>query len=270
MQDWDRGLIVGSTTYGKGLVQQIFQIADDGSMALKLTTAKYYIPSGRCIQKPEKQAKPDAGMSHASAATDDDAVNDTLKVADEEEYFTNGGRMVYGGGGVVPDVTVERETWKPIEFNLERKSMFFDFAVEYVADHPETRPEFEVTDDVIKKFRAFLKEKEFSYKSTLQVALEEMEEKVNEEDRNEVFESSLADLRNLVDAEKVRDFDHSIEYIKRALKREIVSSIAGERGVYEQIVLKQDKAVEKALEILTSPNEYSRLIAEGMPKKAEL
>ena len=265
IQDWDRGLIIGATTYGKGLVQQIFPISNDESSWLKLTTAKYYVPSGRCIQKPERQAK------HGSQAAQNevDEAGDSLVIADQEIFYTNGGRVVYGGGGIVPDVDVERETWKPIEINLERKSMFFDYAIKYVSEHPHVPADLMVTDEVVEDFRAFIEEKEFSYNSTLQTAVEELREAVTEEERGEIFEASLDEMDQLVEAEKAADFGHSIDYIKRAIKREIVQSTFGERGVYENIIFKNDKSVEKAVEILTSPTEYTKLITEGQ-KKAEL
>lgn len=262
LQDWDRALIVGSTTYGKGLVQQIFPISNDGSMALKLTTAKYYVPSGRCIQKPERQSKhPDMAK-----AEDDEESADTMTVSDREVFYTNGGRVVYGGGGIVPDISVDREIWKPIEINLERKSMFFDFAVGYVSRHPDIGTDFEVTDEVVAEFRDFVTKRDFSYKSPLQVSVEEMEKTVKDEKKEAEFASSIERLMALVEQEKAHDFDASSDYIKRALKREIISSVIGERGVYEQIVLKQDKAVQKALEILTQPKEYTRLMTEGKPR----
>jgi carboxyl-terminal processing protease len=257
---------MGNTTYGKGLVQQIFPISNDGSMALKLTTAKYYVPSGRCIQKPETQEK---RSGHASTLTSEDE-SDTLVIADKEVFYTNGGRIVYGGGGIIPDVEVERETWKTIEINLERKSMFFDFAIEYISEHPDITPEFEVTDKMIDTFRQFIEEKEFTYKSALQVALEDLQKTVSESDKDDVFESSLANLRKVVDQEKERDLNESIDYIKRAIKREIVSSIAGDRGIYENIVLKTDKTVQEAVRILSKPKEYSRLISADHTSKEDL
>lgn len=265
IQDWDRGLVVGSTTYGKGLVQQIFPISSDGSMALKLTTAKYYIPSGRCIQRPETQDK----NPHPSAEADEEEPADSMVAKDEHVYYTNGGRIVYGGGGVVPDVEVERDTWKAIEINLERKSMFFDYAVKYVSEHPTLTPDFEVTDEIVADFKKFIEEKEFDYKSALQVALDDLKETVVEEDKEPLFEQSLENMQALVEAEKETEFDKSLPYIKKAIKREIVSSISGERGVYENIVLTTDKAIKKAVSILSTPNEYSRLITEGI-QKAEL
>lgn len=271
IQDWDRGLIVGAPTYGKGLVQQIFHIANDGSMALKLTTAKYYVPSGRCIQKEDKQSKnPPHAMADDEQNGEEDENADTLKVEDREVYYTNGGRIVYGGGGIVPDVEVDRETWKPIEINLERQQMFFDYAVKFVADHPDLDINtFTVSDDILKDFKAFTEEKDFSYKSSLQVSLEDLENTINEEDKNDVFKEQLEEMHALIDQEKHRDFENSSDYIKRAIKREVVSSIAGETGVYEHIVLVKDTVVQQAVSILQNDGEYTKLITEGQ-KKAEL
>ncbi len=261
IQDWDRGLIVGSTTYGKGLVQQIFPISNDDSLALKLTTAKYYVPSGRCIQKPDRQSK--HPMAAVESEEDSIRVADSMEVANREIFYTNGGRIVYGGGGIVPDIEVDRETWKPIEINLERKSMLFDFAVEYVTKHPDTKPDFEVTDQMVSDFQQFLKDKKFEYKSTLQASLENLEKTVKQEGKDSLFDDSFKAMAALIEQEKAADFDRSLDYIKRAMRREIVSAIAGERGVYEQIVLKTDKTVQRALSILQAPKEYTKLITEG-------
>ncbi|MFQ5498614.1 MAG: S41 family peptidase [Candidatus Zixiibacteriota bacterium] len=264
VQDWDRGLIVGSPTYGKGLVQQIFPISSDGTMALKLTTAKYYVPSGRCIQKPEKQSKKPA--DHPTA---DEVSADSLTVSDKEIFYTNGGRIVYGGGGIVPDVTVEGDMWKPIEINLERKSMFFDYAISYVAEHPNVAPDLEITDSIVEDFRAFVVTKEFDYKTSLQVALEKLQETVSKEEQDDMFKETLDRLESLIAEDKKQDFDKSLRYIKRTIKREIVAAVAGERGVYEELALKTDKFILKAIEILQTPNEYSKLITDGQ-KKADL
>lgn len=260
IQDWDRGLIIGNTTFGKGLVQQIYPISNDDSLVLKLTTAKYYVPSGRCIQKPDRQMKHPVAIDNEE---DSIRVADSMEVANREVFYTNGGRIVYGGGGIVPDIEMDRETWKPIEINLERKSMFFDFAVDYVTKHPDTKPDFTVSDQVVNDFRQYLKDKKFEYKSTLQASLETMEKSVKQEGKDSLFEGSFKTMAGLIDREKQADFDRSLDYIKRAIRREIVSAMSGERGVYEQIVLRSDKTVQKALGILQAPKEYSKLITEG-------
>ena len=267
IQDWDRGLIMGSTTYGKGLVQQIFPISNDGSMALKLTTAKYYVPSGRCIQKPDKQVK---RGSHAAAELEEEET-DSLAVSEEEIFYTNGGRAVYGGGGIVPDIDIKREMYETIEINLERQSLMFDYAVQYVATHPDIEPTFEVTDDMVDEFRAFIKEKDFDYKTSLQVALEELRETVTEEEQDSLFGTTLEGLEQLILQEKQDDFDRSRDYIRKAIKREILSSIVGQRGVYEQLILKTDKGIQQAVKVLQTPGEYSELIEKGQTNsKAEL
>ena len=112
IQDWDRGVIVGNNTYGKGLVQQIFNISQDGSMALKLTTAKYYVPSGRCIQKEDRQYK-SGSVDHADMLEEQaNESKDSLEIANTEIYYTNGGREVYGGGGIIPDIEIKAELWQ--------------------------------------------------------------------------------------------------------------------------------------------------------------
>ncbi len=269
IQDWDRGLIIGNNTYGKGLVQTIIDIDNDREYHLKLTIAKYYVPSGRCIQKPEKQGKINSDSYTAMHDAKKDEDSDSLKISEQPIFYTNGGRIVYGGGGIVPDVEVDRELWKPIEINLTRKSLFFDFAIQYVADHPNVKPTLEITDDIVEQFRTFIKKKDFDYKTALQVALENFEEQVKEDSSESTFEPSIKKMQKLISAEKVNDFDESIDYIKRTIKREIVSSIAGERGVYEQVILPTDKTVQRAVEIIQSGSEYSTMLSKGM-KKAEL
>ncbi|RKX22220.1 MAG: hypothetical protein DRP35_02470 [Candidatus Zixiibacteriota bacterium] len=257
IQDWDRGLILGTQTYGKGLVQQIFPISSDGSMALKLTTAKYYVPSGRCIQKPETQSKKSSPHDTIEEEAEE---SDSISVKEEEIYYTNGGRIVYGGGGIIPDIEIEKETWKPIEINLVRESMFFDFAVKYVSENPDTKPNIEITPAIIEQFRQFTIDKEFEYKTSLQYAHEKLLNTIKDENKEELFAEQLEKIEALIEKEKEKDFDNSKEYIQRLIKREIVSAIAGERGVYEEIILKTDKSVQQAVKILSTPNEYSKLL----------
>ncbi|MEA2031634.1 MAG: S41 family peptidase [candidate division Zixibacteria bacterium] len=264
VQDWDRGLILGNTTYGKGLVQQIFPISNDGSMNLKLTTAKYYVPSGRCIQKPGKQSK---NPVKDTTDIENKEEADSMTVAEEKEiYYTNGGRVVYGGGGIVPDIKIEEDLWEPIEINLYRESMFFDFAVKYVADHPNVKPTLKITDEIIEQFHDYIKERKFDYTSSLEASVNRLEKTIENEEKQGLFADMLDSLKTAVEVEKTHDFEHSKEYIRKTIKREIVSAIAGERGVYEEVVLKTDPAVTKAVEILTSENEYSEHILKGQEK----
>ncbi|MBN2226073.1 MAG: S41 family peptidase [candidate division Zixibacteria bacterium] len=262
IQDWDRGVIMGQTTYGKGLVQQIFPLGAEGDVALKLTTAKYYVPSGRCIQKPETQDKPDSPHDLAASADDADSVTtDSMAISEKEMYYTNGGRLVYGGGGINPDIELEEEPYlTPIEINMERQSTFFGFAVKYFAAHPNLSHDFEVTNEMIEEYKDFLKEKEFTYKTAMEVSYEKMKEIIEDEQKDDLFSASMQDLETQIEKEKETDFEKSLPYIKRAIKRELVSKIAGERGVYEEVILKSNPAVQKAVELLQNKEEYGKVL----------
>ncbi len=266
IQDWDRGLILGNTTYGKGLVQQIFPIGSDGEMALKLTTAKYYVPSGRCIQKPEKQSKHPTALDEDAESLDSTEAADTMSVSKDEIYYTNGGRVVYGGGGIVPDIQIERETWQPIEINLYRSGLFFNYAVDYVAKHPDVKADFEVTDAILNDFRQYIKDNDFDYTSTLEASVNKLQKTVDNEKKEALFKPIIDSLDKVVEAEKAKDFDRSSDYIKRTIRREIIAAIAGQTGVYEDIVLRDDPAVKKAVEILNTQGEYTKLISQGQQK----
>ncbi len=263
IQDWDRGIIIGNTTFGKGLVQQIFTGGADSDIALKLTISKYYVPSGRCIQKPERAKK------HPEAVEGLEAEDDEEISGEKEVYQTNSGRIVYGGGGIVPDIEVEREKYQPVEINLERQSMFFNFAVEYTSKHPDVSRGIEITDDIFDEFKAYCKDQDFTYKSQLELSLERFEETVAEAGETDLFKNDIEELRALIDQDKEDDFQESREYISRSLKREIVRKQFGERGVYEELVLQTDPYVQKALEVLREKNKYSNLLIPGKEIKDE-
>jgi len=258
IQDWDRGIIIGNTTFGKGLVQQIFGGTGESDVALKLTTAKYYVPSGRCIQKPERSKKHPEEITELDIESDSDEIDE-----DREVYYTNGGRIVYGGGGIVPDIDVEREKWQPIDMNLERQSMFFNFAVDYTSKNKNISRNFEVTNEIFSEFIAFCKENEFEYKSQMELSLNDFENAAKDAEKADLFDEDIEKIRSIIDGEKEADFQTSKDYINRRIKREIVRKEFGERGVYEELVLKTDPYVQKAIEILSEKKAYSDLLKAG-------
>jgi carboxyl-terminal processing protease len=251
IQDWDRGVIIGNTTFGKGLVQQVFGMPNE--TFLKLTIAKYYIPSGRCIQKPEI-AKRSALRKLQTEGPD------SIVTAQKEVFFTKGGRKVYGGGGIVPDIEIEYPTLKPIEYNLERKSMFFNFAVSYLAKHPDIPKEFEIDDQILEEFKAFLKEKNFTYKTSLELDLDSLKGDLEKQKKLDIYSSTLAEMQRLAEKDKESDFAASADYIKQSLKRDILNNLYGEKAFYEQILLKSDPFIQKAFQILTNEKEYKKLL----------
>ena len=143
LQDWDRALIGGQTSFGKGSVQTVFRIGKDD--ALKLTTQKYFTPSKRCIHR-------DYDESGEPIETEDS----------KKEYYTASGRVVYGGGGITPDWKIDLPEFTEFQRNLEIRGLFFEFAVNYTAYH-KVGDEFEVTDAVMNDFKKFLGEKKFSF-----------------------------------------------------------------------------------------------------------
>jgi carboxyl-terminal processing protease len=246
IQDWDRGVLIGDTTFGKGLVQQVFDMPND--VYLKLTTAKYYIPSGRSIQKPQLSKR------HPSTALVD-------STRDKEIFHTKGGRIVYGGGGIVPDIEVkDEEIFTPLEINLERQQMFFDFAVSYLAEHKDIPQNFEVTDQMVLQFKDFLKKKNFTYRTALEIQVDSLEKTIKAQEDGERYQEALKNLKKLVEEDKEKDFDQSLSYIKRSIKRDILNSLYGEKAVYEQVLLKDDPYVKKALEILTTKDKYLSIL----------
>ncbi len=150
IQDLDRGLIVGLRTFGKGTVQSVMQLP--GGNALKLTTAKYFTPSGRCINKDEKLDEESAIIRSSDSAAD-------TTVA----YYTAGGRVVHGGGGIHPDIVIKADEVPKIVSRLARKGLIFEFAVHYVATHDKIEKDFGENPALMEEFKQYLKDKEFEY-----------------------------------------------------------------------------------------------------------
>lgn len=250
IQDSDRGVIVGNTTFGKGLVQQVYTLPE--GTALKLTTAKWYVPSGRCIQKDIRSTR------HPEDMAEEDSVEvDSSRL---EVFHTKGGRVVYGGGGITPDIVVDPEKLNALELNLERLSTFFDFAIRYTTEHPELKPDFEVTDKMLSEFKDFLEEKKFTYKNELETQLEEFEKVVKEKGNDPAIMAEIEHLRETIESNKQSRFDESRDYIKRSIKRDILTRLYGESEVYRQVVLKSDPYIKKAVEILNSPRDYAGIL----------
>ncbi|MFQ6032774.1 MAG: S41 family peptidase [Candidatus Zixiibacteriota bacterium] len=263
IQDWDRGVIVGAPTFGKGLVQSLMQMKDGA--ALKLTTAKYYVPSGRCIQKPELSRKssqqPEEGPPSDSVQQEAD-----LK---KEEFSTKRGRVVYGGGGIVPDVLVTPDRLSPLEYNLLAKLTFFDFAVHYTATHPKLPKDFEVDQSILKEFKQFLKTKNFSYKTASEIELERLKETIKEEvglestygEGKRTIPQVLTDLEKLLKAQKENDLKESEDYIRWKIKESITVKLYGQSAKYEEVWFNYHPEIKKAIQILSDPDEYKSLLS---------
>ena len=254
IQDWDRGVIIGDTTFGKGLVQSVIKLKDGSG--LKLSTAKYYIPSGRSIQKPENLKSSVTSMEENSEAKKDESDS----TQEKQKFFTKGGREVYGGGGIAPDVVVHYEDLSPLEYNLLAKLSFFDFAVHYTATHSKLPRGFVVNDAMLSEFKQFLKTKEFNYQTSSELELEKLKEAVTEEERSEAVNQQIAELEKLLKAEKENDFAKPREYLKSEIKENILVKLYGQNAKYEGVWFKHHPQIKKAIEILSNPEEYKELL----------
>jgi carboxyl-terminal processing protease len=157
IQDHDRGLLVGETTFGKGLVQRVIPLRNGGALAL--TTAKYYTPSGRLIQRDFT----DIDDYFANDAGDDEGEEPVAPPEKGREIrHTDSGRTVYGGGGITPDYVVHAERATPLLSRMLRENLLFDFSVRYSATHPDLKPEFAVDDKLVGEFRQFLSQRSFA------------------------------------------------------------------------------------------------------------
>jgi carboxyl-terminal processing protease len=257
IQDWDRGVIIGDTTFGKGLVQNVIQLKDGAG--LKLSTAKYLIPSGRSIQKSE-----DLPGSVSSADTEAEEEGDAPDSSTaRQKFFTKGGRVVYGGGGIAPDVVVPYEQLSPLEYNLLAKLSFFDFAVHYTVTHPDLPRDLEVDDAMLSEFKQFLETKDFKYQTSSEVELEELEEALKEEAASEQITSRMKELERLLKAEKEKNFERSREYVRSEIKENILVKLYGQSAKYEGVWFERHSQIKRAIQILSNPKEYKSLLSSG-------
>jgi carboxyl-terminal processing protease len=249
IQDLDRGVVIGQRTFGKGLVQTTRPLSYNSQ--LKVTTAKYYIPSGRCIQALDYSNRNEDGSVGK--------VPDSLIT----QYATKAGRPVFDGGGINPDVTVEPIKLSEVAFNLGMKMLYFDFATEYRHKN-QTAPaieDFHVTDEVYTEFKAWLDNKEFDYTTDSEKMLERLKEVAEEEKYFERIETEYTALLDQVKHNKVHDLEEFQEEVKDLLRGELVSRYYHQKGRI-QAMLEGDTEVLKALEILQDNVEYNRILSD--------
>jgi carboxyl-terminal processing protease len=157
IQDWDRGIVAGTTSFGKGSVQTLMRLRPlTKECAVKLTTAKWYTSSGRLIEKPER-------WDSEYVATTEGETDGETDVEPKPEFLTAGGRVVYGGGGVTPDVTIESGRRSDVAVELERREEFFEFAIDYLAGHTVSGSTVVVTDAMWNEFLDFLQADGFEF-----------------------------------------------------------------------------------------------------------
>ncbi len=277
LQDWDRALIIGKTSFGKGSVQTIFPLDNQGN-ALKLTTAFYYLPFGRCINKPENGIKGLKLMEEEYAADEVDEKADSTKkdTAKVDTFYTNNGRMMFGSGGISPDVEVELAPMPWVVQVQERMAMYFKFAVKIRPDLEKNNvkidPNWEVPDSLFTQFRDFcMKDTNFTkIKSNALVGVDQLEKSIIREQNymgdsaKTVSDSALAkrleEMRKTLENNRNAQFDENKQYIKDGIKRELLTAFIND-SVSTAFSLKQDKQLNEAIKYLSDMNLYKKAIS---------
>jgi carboxyl-terminal processing protease len=250
IQDYDRGVVVGTRTFGKGLVQTITQLGYDAT--LKITTARYYTPSGRCIQEIDYAHKNKDGIFLTTP--------DSLK----HKFKTKHGRIVLEAGGIAPDTVVKDEEPSALYKALLQKAMFFEFATTYVANHPGDSTDFIVTDSVLDEFNQYLKKKKFDYEDDVQHKLSDVEGLLKKEKYSSKLLADVNDINKQIEAEKANAFQRHKEEIREGLEEEIISRYQGERGRI-RVSLAEDNQVKVAEHVLESKQLYSSTLKVAQP-----
>lgn len=247
IQDYDRGIIVGRKTYGKGLVQTTRPLAYNSQ--LKVTTAKYYIPSGRCIQKLD--------YSHRQEDGSVDDIPDSLKVA----FQTSHGRIVYDGGGVLPDIETEIEYLAPITISLIQKALLFDYATSYYYENraPVDARKFKLSDTEYDEFISWLDEKDYDYKTNVEKSIEKLIENAKKENYYFEIEALIRNLESKVKHNKESDLITFKEQIKSILEENIVSRYFLISGEIEAS-LDNDTDLQEAIKVLDDFDRYHKIL----------
>ncbi len=252
IQDYDRGVIIGQRTFGKGLVQNILPLSYNTQM--KVTIAKYYIPSGRCIQEIDysKNKKQDTLTSHLSPLT-----SDTLG----KPFKTEAGRTVYEGHGIMPDVKIELKQYATATAYLYAKNYIFDYATKYVSEHKTIAPakEFKIDDATYNDFMAFVKEKGFSYTTESEKKLEELKKKAKDEGYYESIGAQLENLEAQLKADKENDLTKNRADIEDLLRLEIVGRYYYQVGRI-MASLENDPDLKEAFNILLDQKRYQSIL----------
>ena len=247
LQDLDRAVIIGNRTYGKGLVQTLRYLPYNTSM--KVTTSKYYIPSGRCVQAIDYSKR----NADGSIARTPDSLTHV--------FYTEAGREVRDGGGIRPDIEVKMERTPNILFYLVNEDMIFDYATQYVIKHPTIAgvKDFRLTDADYADFKAMLKKRNFTYDRQSEALLKNLKEMAEFEGYMENASEEFAALEKKLQHNLDLELDRFAKDIKPLIAEEIVKRYYFERGAVQES-MKDDPDLEKAIEVLQQPDKYQGIL----------
>lgn len=252
LQDLDRGVIIGTRTYGKGLVQIPMDLPYNTQM--KMTTSKYYIPSGRCIQA--------INYKHGSGGYTE-RIPDSLT----HVFYTACGREVRDGGGIKPDVEVLADSLTNIVYYLsgtarDSSEVMFDYVVDYIAKHPTIAPaaEFSITDEDFEEFKQRVLSSGFTYDRISDEALKNLIKTAKFEGYYDDAKQEFENLEKKLTHNTERDLDRNKELIKQVINSDIVAAYYYQSGAIEN-TLSYDKVFKRAVEILKNSDEYKKILS---------
>jgi carboxyl-terminal processing protease len=247
LQDYDRAVLIGRKTFGKGLVQTTVPLSYNAQV--KLTTAKYYIPSGRCIQAIDYSKRDENGNSNS--------VPDSLR----NEFKTKNGRVVLDGAGIEPDLKVDAKTFAPITFSLVARNLIFSYGNEFFRKHESIAApsEFMIDDTLYQDFIAWLDDKEYDYTTYVEKSIEDLNKYAIKEPYFEEIQATIEELKKKVSHNKEQDLITHQDEIKEALMEELISRYYFQEGVLEAS-LRNDEEIRKSLKLLSDQKEIRRML----------
>ena len=248
IQDYDRGVIIGQKSFGKGLVQVTRELSYNSH--LKVTTAKYYTPSGRCIQALD--------YSYRNIDGSVGSIPDSLK----KEFATPNGRVVMDGGGIDPDITTREDELSPITYSLYRKGLIFDYATIYYYQHPEIAgaQDFHLSDSEYAAFKTWLADKDYDYTTQVEVKLKELAKNAKKEKYYDDIKARIEQIESTLQASKNNDLDDFEDQIRVMLEDEIITRYYLEKGAVEASFA-HDLEVKKAIEVLNDQTLYKKILS---------
>jgi carboxyl-terminal processing protease len=251
IQDYDRGVLVGEKTFGKGLVQATRPLTYNSQ--LKITTAKYYIPSGRCIQAinySERNADGSVGI-----------IPDSLK----SEFTTRNGRKVYDGGGVDPDIEADPLSAAPITYSLLGKGLIFEYALMYHYTHESIAPakDFKLTDAEYDEFVKWLEDKEYDYTTKVEKTIENLTEFAKKEKYFDNIKEELEDLEKKAMHNKENDLIEFKDEIKSQLEENIAENYYLMKATFET-AFDHDRQIQAAIEVLNDSTKYNGILSASL------
>lgn len=247
IQDLDRGVVIGQRSYGKGLVQQTRPLSYNAQ--LKVTVAKYYTPSGRCIQALDYSHRNDDG----SVAK----VPDSLITA----FKTKNGRIVYDGGGVAPDLSIDAQKYSSILASLVTKNLIFDYATKYRSAHPAIAPakEFKLTEAEYDEFLTYLNGKDYDYTTKTEKTIDDLKADAKDDKNFDAISADIEALRSKIIHNKKEDLVKYGPEIRQFLEEEIASRYYFQNGRLEAS-FKDDKELKESISLLNDENRYKKIL----------